>query len=262
MSTAIPGVSFVAGNLRAAGGVFLLAVETARAAVGRWPRRKVLVDQLYLIGNNSVAVVLTTGLFTGMVLAVQSFNQFRRVNITTMVGAVVGISIVKELGPVLTGLMLAGRVGAAITAELGTMHVTEQIDALRALATNPVRWLVLPRFVACAVMTPILTLMADYVGILGGTFICVGILDIEGHFYYHNMLDWLSVWDISVGCAKSCCFGMLIALISSWKGMNTEPGAAGVGKAATEAVVASSISILVSDFFLSVMFNALKPEWA
>lgn len=258
----IPGADFVTNQFRTAGGVFLLFLQTLRTMFGRWPRRKVLVDQFYMIGNRSLMVVLTTGLFTGMVLAVQSFKQFQRVNITTMVGAVVGISMVKELGPVLTGLMLAGRVGAAITAEIGTMNVTEQIDALRASASNPIRWLVFPRVLAAVSLTPFLTLMADYVGIAGGTFICVGILDVEWHFYYWNMLDWLSVWDIGVGMAKSSAFGLQIALVSAWKGMNTEPGAAGVGKAATEAVVTSCIMILVSDFFITVFFAAIKPDWA
>jgi len=158
--------------------------------------------------------------------------------------------------------MLAGRVGASITAEIGTMSVTEQVDALRALAANPIRWLVFPRVLAGVCMTPILTLMADFVCILGCSFITVTILDVEWHFHYVNMLDWLSVWEITVGCIKSSFFGLLIALISAWKGMNTEPGAAGVGKATTEAVVTSCIMILVSDFFLSVGFNAIKPEWA
>lgn len=261
MSTAIPGVAALVSILRTAGGVFMLLMETLRAAIGRWPRRRVLVDQFYLIGFRSTPVVLTTGLFTGMVLAVQSFNQFRRVNIVSMVGAVVGVSMVKELGPVLSGLMLAGRVGAAITAEIGTMHVTEQVDALRALATSPIRWLVLPRVAAAVLLTPILTLMADVVGIAGGTLICVGFLKVEWHFHYINMLDWLKVWDVGVGCAKSSVFGLLIALTSAYKGLNTEPGAAGVGKAATEAVVTSCILILVSDFFLTVMFAALKPDW-
>lgn len=262
MPSAIPGVTALTSVFRTAGGVFLLLLETMRAVIGRWPRRRVLVDQFYLIGYRSTPVVLTTGLFTGMVLAVQSFNQFRRVNITSMVGAVVSVSMVKELGPVLSGLMLAGRVGAAITAEIGTMHVTEQVDALRALATNPVRWLVLPRVAAAVLMTPILTLMADLVGIAGGTLILVGFLKVEWHFHYVNMLDWLRVWDVGVGCAKSSVFGLLIALTSAYKGLNTEPGAAGVGKAATEAVVTSCILILVSDFFLTVAFAAIKPEWA
>ncbi|NUN49121.1 MAG: ABC transporter permease [Candidatus Brocadiae bacterium] len=262
MGPHLPFVGTMVENLRTAGGVFLLLLETIRSLFGRWPRRRVLVDQFFLIGVRSMPVILTTGLFTGMVLAVQSFNQFRRVNITSMVGAVVGVSMVKELGPVLTGLMLAGRVGAAITAEVGTMTVTEQVDALRSLATNPVRWLVLPRVLACVLLTPFLTLMADLIGIAGGTFICVNVLNVEWAFHYANLLDWLTVWDISVGCAKSSCFGLLIALVASYKGFNTEPGAAGVGKAATEAVVTSCILILVSDFFLSVLFAAIRPEWA
>lgn len=261
MASGIPGLEGLTSIIRTAGGVFLLLLETLRAAMGKWPRRREIVNQFYLVGVRSVPVVLTTGLFTGMVLAVQSFNQFRRVNITSMVGAVVGVSMVKELGPVMAGLMLAGRVGAAITAELGTMSVTEQVDALRALAANPVRWLVLPRVAAAVFMTPILTLMADLIGIIGGTIILVGFLKVEWHFHYINMLDWLKVWDVSVGCAKSMCFGLLIALISAYKGLNTEPGAAGVGKAATEAVVTSCIMILISDFFLTVIFAAMKPDW-
>lgn len=260
-ATYIPFFSTITTVLRTAGGVFMLFLETLRAAFGKWPRRRVLVDQFFLIGNRSMPVVLTTGLFTGMVLAVQSFDQFRRVNITSMVGAVVSVSMVKELGPVLSGLMLAGRVGAAITAEIGTMSVTEQIDALRALAANPIRWLVLPRVAAAVLLTPILTLMADVVGIAGGSLICVGFLKVEWHFHYINLIDWLKIWDIGTGCAKSSFFGLTIALVASYKGLNTEPGAAGVGKAATEAVVTSCIMILISDFFLTVMFAAMKPSW-
>ncbi|MDQ7780816.1 MAG: ABC transporter permease, partial [Planctomycetota bacterium] len=188
--------SFTLESVRSFGGYSLLLAQTARSIFGRWPRLRLILEQMHRIGNASVPVVVTTGLFTGMVLAVQSYSQFRRVEMENMVGAVVLVSMVKELGPVLTGLMLAGRVGAAMAAEIGTMKVTEQIDALKSLATDPVKHLVLPRFASCVLLTPVLTMMANFVGIIGGFFVSVRGVGIAKFYYIENSLAWLKVGDV------------------------------------------------------------------
>lgn len=219
----------------------------------KWPSRKILLLQMFNIGPKSLVVVLTTGCFTGAVIAVQSYFQFKRMQVETMLGAIVGVSMVKELGPVLTGLMLAGRVGAAMTAELGTMKVTEQIDALEAMATDPISHLVLPRFVACVLLMPILAVLSDTVGILGGYFLSVVVLDVDHFYYVYHTKEWVDVWDILGGLIKSSIFGALMCLICCYKGFTCGPGASGVGKATMESVVTSCITILISDFFLTVL---------
>jgi phospholipid/cholesterol/gamma-HCH transport system permease protein len=244
--------SFALESLRSLGGYSLLLSQAVRCLFDRWPRLRVLLDQMYRIGNASVPVVLTTGLFTGMVLAVQTYSQFRRVEMENMVGAVVLVSMVKELGPVLTGLMLAGRVGASMAAEIGTMKVTEQIDALRSLATDPVRHLVLPRFVSCVLLMPVLTIMANFIGIIGGYFVAVRGLSVDEFFYINNSLDWLKISDVVSGLVKSACFGALICVVCCYRGFNAGAGAEGVGKATTQAVVTSCIMILLADFFLTL----------
>lgn len=243
---------FTLESVRSLGGYLLLLGQIFRSLFGRWPRLRVLLQQMYHIGNASVPVVLATGLFTGMVLAVQTYSQFRRVEMENMVGAVVLVSMVKELGPVLTGLMLAGRVGAAMAAEIGTMKVTEQIDALKALATDPIRYLVLPRFVSCVLLMPVLTMMANFIGILGGYFVAVRGLGVDKFFYINNSLNWLVISDVVGGLIKSSCFGALICVVCCYRGFHTSAGAEGVGKATTQAVVTSCILILLSDFFLTL----------
>ncbi len=231
----------------------LLFVRVIVRLFRKWPSRKILLLQMFNIGPKSLVVVLTTGCFTGAVIAVQSYFQFKRMQVETMLGAIVGVTMVKELGPVLTGLMLAGRVGAAMTAELGTMKVTEQIDALEAMATDPISHLILPRFVACVLLMPILAILSDTVGILGGYFLSVVVLDVDHFYYVYHTKEWVDVWDILGGLIKSSIFGALMCLICCYKGFNCGPGASGVGKATTESVVTSSITILISDFFLTVM---------
>jgi phospholipid/cholesterol/gamma-HCH transport system permease protein len=213
----------------------------------------VLVNQFYQIGNRSVPVVLTTGLFTGMVIAIQTYYQFRRVQLETMVGAVIAVSMVKELGPVLTALMLAGRVGAAMSAELGTMTVTEQVDALRAMSVDPIRFLVLPRFVACVLLAPILTVLSDTIGIIGGYLVGVEALGIDRFFYIEMTLQWLELWDIMGGLIKASCFGAIICVVCCYNGLTARAGAEGVGRATTCSVVTSCIMILIADFFLTVL---------
>lgn len=231
----------------------LLFVRVLVRLFRKWPSRKVLLLQMFNIGPKSLVVVLTTGAFTGAVIAVQSYFQFKRLQVETMLGAIVGVSMIKELGPVLTGLMLVGRVGAAMTAELGTMKVTEQIDALQAMATDPISYLVLPRFVACVFLMPILTVLSDTIGILGGYFLSVVVFDVDSFYYVYHTKEWVDVWDILGGLLKSSVFGALMCLICCYKGFTCGAGASGVGKATTESVVTSCITILISDFFLSVL---------
>ncbi len=207
--------------------------------------------QMLEIGVRSLPVVLITAIFTGMVFALQTFTGFKRFGAEALVGTVVALSMTRELGPVLTGLIVAGRAGAAMAAELGTMRVTEQIDALDTLATNPIKYLVVPRFVAGIVMLPALAAVADLTGILGGYFVTVGLFETSSIAYWKRTWDYLEVSDILNGLIKAGFFGASISLISCYKGFYTRGGAEGVGKATTGAVVLSSMTILISDYFLS-----------
>jgi len=211
-----------------------------------------LLYQIYFAGVKSQSVVLITGAFTGMVLGAQTYFQFHKVKMDTATLAVVGVSMCSELGPVLTGLMVAGRVGAAIAAELGSMRVTEQIDALRTLATHPVDYLVVPRLVALTAALPLLTVEAIAIGISASFLIGVYLLGIDPVFSWHNMLKYTHNQDLAIGLVKSVTFGGIIALVSCYKGMFCGEGAEGVGKATTEAVVFSSITILITNFFLTM----------
>jgi phospholipid/cholesterol/gamma-HCH transport system permease protein len=230
-------------------GIFSRPSGRASAARGRvWA-------QMYEIGNKSVPVVMATGAFVGMTLAVQSFSQFKGLGLEDRLGSLINVSVVKELGPVLAAMMLAGRVGGAMTAELGTMRVTEQIDALRAMGADPVRHLVAPRFWACILLTPFLTIYADFLGVLGGYAITVWQFGVNSEAYWRYSADVVDKWDIMVGLTKGIFFGAGIALISCFKGFNCQPGAHGVGKACTEAFVNSFLTILILDFFLAVIFK-------
>jgi phospholipid/cholesterol/gamma-HCH transport system permease protein len=207
--------------------------------------------QMLEIGVRSLPVVLITAIFTGMVFALQTFTGFKRFGAEALVGTVVALSMTRELGPVLTGLIVAGRAGAAMAAELGTMRVTEQIDALETLATNPVKYLIVPRFIAGSIMLPALSIVADITGITGGYFVTVGLFNTSPIVYWNRTWDYLEMSDIYNGLIKSAFFGASIALISCYKGFYTRGGAEGVGKATTGAVVLSSMTILISDYFLS-----------
>lgn len=214
-----------------------------------------LIYQVYFIGVKSQWVVLITGAFTGMVLAAQTYFQFHKVRMETATLAVVSVSMCSELGPVLTGLMVAGRVGAALAAELGTMRVTEQLDALRTLATHPIDYLVVPRTLATIIAMPLLTILAIAVGILAGYAVAVGFLDIEAGYTWHNMVKYTTPDDPIRGILKAVVYGAMIGIISCYKGMTCREGAEGVGRATTEAVVYSSITILISNFFLTLFLN-------
>lgn len=213
-----------------------------------------LLKQIEEVGIKSIPVVLITGAFTGMVLALQSYTGFKRFNAEAFVGTVVALSMTRELGPVLSGLMVSGRVGSAMAAELGTMQVTEQIDALYTLATNPIKYLIVPRFLASLIIMPILTIFADVVGILGGYLVSVNLLGSNPTVYIRRTYDYLDLEDIYIGLLKACVFGMIIAIIGCYQGFNTQGGAEGVGKATTRAVVMSSLLILVANYFITALF--------
>lgn len=221
----------------------------------RRPRWSVLVPNFYAIGVSSVPVVAITGTFIGMVLAVQTFSQFSMMGLATRLGSVINISLLKELGPVLAATMLAGRVGSSMAAELGTMRVTEQIDALSALGTNPIYYLVVPRFLACFIMIPLLTLLADFMGVIGGAVICTKLLGVDSYHYWFHSRDYVEGLDIFAGIFKVLFFGAAIALISCHRGFHSKAGAEGVGRAATEAFVYSFIAILVLDFVIGYLWN-------
>ncbi len=192
-----------------------------------------------------------------MVLVVQSYDQFRMLNMETRLGAVINMSLVRELGPVLAATMLAGRVGSAMAAELGTMRVTEQIDALSSMGANPIHYLVVPRFLACLCLIPALTIMADFMGIAGAYFHAVVLLGVDPHHYLTNSEEFVGNFDLFVGVFKSLFFGATIALIACHRGFHCDPGAEGVGRAATSAFVYSFVIILVLDLLLGIMLNGV-----
>jgi phospholipid/cholesterol/gamma-HCH transport system permease protein len=217
---------------------------------------RVILEQLEQIGSASVPVVLITALFTGMVLALQASItlEVKLKGVTQFIGRTVALPFIRELGPVLTGLIVAGRIGSAIAAEIGSMAVTEQIDALQTLATPPLRYLGVPRFIACVTMMPLLTAMACVVGLLGGFIVAGGLMGIPANTYFGDIPQMVGIADLVSGLGKTVFFGAIIAVVSCYQGFNTSGGAEGVGHATTRAVVWSSILILVSDYFLTSLF--------
>ena len=238
----------------------LFAGQTLRWTVRRRPAPRTLLPSFYYVGVRSVPVVAITGMFIGMVLAVQSYSQFNKVGLATRLGSIIKISSVRELGPVLAATMLAGRVGSAIAAELATMRISEQIDALAVLGAHPIHYLAVPRLLACALLIPLLCVLADFMGVMGGALICTRFYQIEAHYYWQHTQDFVGLWDVFSGLIKAFFFGAAIALISCHRGFNSQPGAEGVGRAATEAFVASFVVILVLDFFLAMFLNNLYDQ--
>lgn len=217
-----------------------------------------IFKQMEFVGVKSMFVVVLTGSFTGMVLAYQSFHALKKFGAESLVGASVGLSMARELGPVLTALIVTGRVGSAMATELGTMKVTEQIDALSTMAVNPLKHLVVPRILAGILMLPFLTIIADFVGMLGGYFVGVKVLNINSGVFIGRTLDFVGTGDIFNGLIKAAIFGLILSLVACYQGFYTSGGAAGVGKAATSAVVLSSVLIFIADYFLtSMMFQNL-----
>ena len=225
------------------------------SAVRTWSRRERIMRQLYIVGTASIPVLLLTGAFIGMVLALESYLQFRSIGQETRLGGVINISLCKQLGPVLAAVMLAGRVGCALTAELGSMRVTEQIDAMRAMASDPVRVLVVPRVLACTAMIPILTLFSNLAGVLGGYLIIVHFYGADEGLYWRYSADIVDWFGIINGLIKSVFFGAAIGLISCFKGFNCKPGAEGVGRATTESFVSSFLAIIFLNLILAKVLN-------
>ena len=213
--------------------------------------------QMNIIGVRSVPVVMVTGAFVGMTLAVQAYDQLVIMGLEERMGQLIGLSVVKELGPVLAAVMLAGRVGGALTAELGTMNVTEQIDAVRSMGTDPIRYLVAPRVLACLLLAPALIIYADLLGILGGYFVSVILKGVNSRAYWNFSASAVELWDVSIGVVKGFFFGVAIAVISCYKGFTCREGAEGVGRACTEAFVASFIAILTINLALAMIFKAI-----
>jgi phospholipid/cholesterol/gamma-HCH transport system permease protein len=209
------------------------------------------LKQMTRVGVDSVPVVVLTCMFTGMVQALQTYRGFERFHAEGFVGSVVALSLTRELAPVLTGLMVAGRVGSAMAAELGTMRVTEQIDALYAMATEPIHYLVVPRVNASILMLPVLTVIGDAVGIFGGWLIAVGLFDANSYLYVERTFQFLEVNDVTSGLIKAAFFGLILSVTGCAKGFYTAGGAEGVGRATTSAVVTACLYILLSDFFLT-----------
>ena len=246
---------YLSGHLTYLGNFAMFCFHTFMWMCWKLPRREQMVHSFYTIGVLSLPVVMLTGVFIGMVLAVQTYTQFKQVGMESMLGGVISLSLVRELGPVLAATMLAGRVGSAIAAELGTMRVTEQIDALTCMGVNPIHYLVVPRFLACLILIPALTLIADVTGMLGGAFYCIHILGINEHHYWENTKDFVNTFDILAGMGKSVFFGGIIALISCHQGFHCTAGAEGVGKAATLSFVYSFVAILFLNLILGISLD-------
>src|SRR5688500_576839 len=210
-----------------------------------------LTQQMYDVGVKSVPVVAVTGAFIGMVMAIETFAQFVALGQEERIGSVVGLTVVKQIGPVLAAVMLAGRVGGALTAELGTMNVTEQLDALRVMGADPIRFLVVPRFLACVLLTPMLTIYSDITGVMGGWMISTQFLGVATGPYWFYAAKGVETWQVMEGVFKSFFFGGAIGLISCYKGFTCGSGASGVGRACTESFVQSFIAIIVLNFFFA-----------
>ncbi|HET7712359.1 MAG TPA: ABC transporter permease [Thermoanaerobaculia bacterium] len=231
-----------------------LAGQVLRQMVRGPYEKSLIIAQMETVGVRSLSIVAITSLFIGMVLALQTAYSLAEFGGKLFIGKVVSLSLVRELAPVLMSLMVGGRVGAGMTAEIGTMKVTEQIDALRALATNPVRKLVFPRVLSTTLMFPLLTVISCAVGILGGLVIAVGNLHLDANYYLRSVIDTLRYNDLASGIGKTFFFGFGIGLIACHNGLRTTGGADGVGRATTVTVVSGAITVLILDFFLTKLF--------
>jgi phospholipid/cholesterol/gamma-HCH transport system permease protein len=248
----------IGDQLVALGDWSAFAGRAFRGVFSRHIRMRTVLPIFTEIGANSVWVIIITGAFIGMVLGVHMYAQFHPFGVDAALGTITMGSILNELGPVLAAVMLAGRVGSAMAAEPGTMRVTEQIDALACLGVDPVHYLVSPRFLACVLLIPLLTVIADAAGIAGSTFISVVVYGVDAHHFWEHTLANLGLWDLLTGLLKSVVFGGVLALICCHRGFNCRPGAEGVGRAATEAFVVSFIAILILDFFMVLLLNTLR----
>jgi phospholipid/cholesterol/gamma-HCH transport system permease protein len=264
MATVSPGVPspqssiarYLDDTLAHVGDIALFTGEVLRG-VTRRAGRETMLPIFYSVGFKSIPVVALTGLFIGMVLAVQSYSQFAVIGMATRLGSIINMSVVRELGPVLAATMLAGRVGSALAAELATMKITEQVDALACLGVNPLHHLASPRFLACVLLIPLLTIMANFMGVIGGAFICTQVYHVESSHYWQNAQGHIGLFDLFTGLIKPTFFGAAISIMSCHCGLTSQAGAEGVGRAATRAFVQSFIAILVIDFFLAMLLNQI-----
>lgn len=223
----------------------------------RWKTLRLLLPQAYEVGTRSVPVVAITGAFIGMVLSIESYTQLKSVEQENRIGSIINVSVVKQIGPVLAAVMLAGRIGGALTAELGTMNVTEQLDALRVMGSDPIRYLVVPRFLACVLLTPVLTIYSDLLGVAGAWMVSTKFLSVPSGPYWVYSAQGVDTWQIMEGVVKSIFFGAAIGMISCYKGFTCGAGASGVGRACTDSFVTSFIAIIILNFF----FAQLAKEW-
>jgi phospholipid/cholesterol/gamma-HCH transport system permease protein len=244
------------GALNGTGRCGVLFWEAMTLAVRPPYRLHLLFKQMEFIGNKSLGVTLLTGLFTGMVMTFQIYRALRDFSSESIVGGLVAVAMVRELGPVLTALMVNARAGSAVAAEIGTMRVTEQIDALFALAVNPVQYLITPRVLAGLIMLPFLGAIADMTGVLGGYLVGVILLGVDSGIYRAKVIDFLSFSDIMQGAVKAAVFGTILTHVGCYKGYFTSGGAEGVGRATTEAVVLSAVLILFSDYLITVFWQS------
>ena len=242
----------VIGAIEQCGHISMLLGQTLVWAVRPPYRVGVFFQALESVGVGSLFIVLFTGLFTGLVMAYQSIYAFSLFNAETLVGGTVAASVIRELGPVLAGLMVAGRTGSAMTTELGTMRVTEQIDAMAVMAVNPVQYLVMPRVMATMLMMPLLVMLFNFVAIVGAYGLSVGLMNIDPGIFIQKIRDFVVARDLIYSGIKAACFGLAIGLVACYKGYYASGGAKGVGEATTSSVVTSSIAILVIDYVLTV----------
>ncbi|MBU6376464.1 MAG: ABC transporter permease [Bdellovibrionales bacterium] len=236
------------------GGVMHLGVQAFRELFHRPFYPSLLVQQVYRIGVESLGLVLVTGLATGSVMALQFGYGMAKFGGKLYVPKIVALTIAREIGPVFTSLLVAGRIGSGIASEVASMKVTQQIDAMRALGTSPIKRIVIPRMLAAMIALPILTLIADYVGLFGAMLVASSELGINPEFYWAKTLETLRLYDLSTGMAKTAVFAVFISLVACWRGLNTEGGTQGVGQSTTWVVVVSSVFIMISDFFLTKLF--------
>ena len=234
----------------------LFAFETIRALPAVWRYRRETFEQMYLIGAQAFQIVFVSGLFCGVIMAIEAGNRLETFGAKLLVGRTTALAVVRELGPVITGLLMAARTGAKNASELGSMQVSEQIDALRAFGTNPIEKLAVPRLVAALIMFLPLTLVADLIGLLGGMFVSDIWLNVDRSFFWHSAVYDLKLKDLIVGCAKPVVFGFFISTISCFYGLATTGGTIGVGRAAVNAVVVASVVVLFNDYIFT------KVIWA
>ena len=235
------------------GRILVFSGGILKQAVSPPIRWNLIIQQMQFIGVSSLFIVVLTGAFSGMVFALQSGRAFALFRAETLTGAVASLSMARELAPVLTALMVTARAGSAMAAQLGTMQVTQQVDALISMSVNPVGYLIVPRVIASVLMLPLLTAVFDFIGVLGSYVVGVKLLEIEGAIFLEKIYYYVDISDIVQGLFKASVFGLILAIVGCYKGFSAKGGAAGVGKVTTQAVVIASVSILVSDYFLTAL---------